>query len=192
MMNLKAMPNHVSDTWIQPSRWEKSIVYITCTYMFLFAAVNFFILVYIPFVKYGPNGELLQTSSDNTLLQVSVIFLKVLAILIALATIKPWGQKVPNWILASAVWGVCGVMLYPLEFLLLKGFADMGMESVLSVFPDLTQSWGSLLIYSIVFIPVGVLYGLTASLFMRKSKAKPIWGVAGFFTALGLLNLFFI
>lgn len=120
-------------------------------------------------------GEFLTVSAIG-------LVLKTLGGLVALATVRDWGRRIPAWTLLALLSGAAAVMLvYPIEgvALTLAGW-NPAVEDV---------DWVTSAIIAAFFLPFGALYALVARDFRRRTSTRHLWAYAGAGTALALLNV---
>ncbi len=95
----------------------------------------------------------------------------VVAGLIGLATVRPWGARVPRRLLRAATWGVCAVLL--LRALFYPGFLFSGLKALglvgHSARADPGWTTWDLLLWSPWFLLGAVLFGAAA----RSAPRRP-------------------
>lgn len=135
------------------------------------------------------DGEPLGDTGPVLLLAVA---LRTLTVVMALATVRPWGGRVPGWMLLGGVWGAAGAQLiYPIaetvvKLLILtdvmapidKGISDMSSTGWFN-FAAAWLIWG---------IP-GALFVLIGLSYQRRSRTSLIWTLLG---GLGGIALIFL
>ncbi|MCX2729091.1 DUF3995 domain-containing protein [Saccharopolyspora sp. NFXS83] len=106
-----------------------------------------------------PPGTSLASNLPLLIIDVVAIPLCALAALVALAPIRPWGSRVPRWLLHAAVWGVAALLVVHalpsvVDWLLLAS----GRLAVADLDP---MARFVTLLYEPVFLTGGLLFGLT-------------------------------
>ncbi len=102
---------------------------------------------------------------DGTLLLVNLIAIPLLFLAagVALGTVTLWGRIIPRWVLLPAVWGVSLILsVRGIGGLVQRGLSGghSGSQSLLSLIAD---PW---------FVLGGVLFGMAAATYTRKSCAR--------------------
>lgn len=147
-----------------------------CWYLIAFGALNI--------VNIGRWAVVDPDHITGEFVTVSVVglVLKVLGGLIAQATIRDWGRRIPAWMLLGFLSGAATVMLtYPFEgvALTLVGW-NPAVDEI---------DWVTSAIIAAFFLPFGVLYALVARDFRRRTGTRHLWAWTGAATALLLLNV---
>lgn len=147
-----------------------------CWYLVAFGALN--VVNIVRWAVVDPDhitGEFLTVSMVG-------LILKVLGGLIAQATIRDWGSRIPTWMLLGFLSGAAAVMLaYPFEgvALTLAGW-NPAVDEI---------DWATSAIIAAFFLPFGALYALVARDYRRRTGTRHLWAYAGAATALILLNV---
>src|SRR5262252_8901245 len=98
-----------------PARWAVWVAYGACGWAFLFAALSFYWALGGTVGADTISPEIVQPARAHVPWVVAVLWIaaiiKVFSGLIALALIRPWGRRIPRWVLLILVWGA-GTLLF--------------------------------------------------------------------------------
>jgi hypothetical protein len=112
--------------------------------------------------------------ADPMLLAVTGV-LKVLAGLVALALVRPWGRRIPRRLLLVAAWGAAAFFLvYAVVNLVDHGLMEAGARSIPEELGADAVRW-HLLLWDPWWLLGGILFAVAAWQFSRASAASVRW-----------------
>ncbi|WP_273652519.1 hypothetical protein [Cellulomonas fimi] len=127
---------------------------------------------------------------------VLAIGLRLVTVAVALASIQPWGRRLPGWVVLGGLWGAGAVQLaYPLAETVVKLVILAGLrEPVDKGISDMSaQGWFNFGATWLIWGVPGVLFVLAAAAFGRQVPHARRWALLsvlagiGFLAGLGLL-----
>jgi len=170
-----------------PARWAVWVAYGACGWAFLFAALSFYWALGGTVGADTISPEIVQLARAHVPWVVAVLWIaaiiKVFSGLIAVALIRPWGRRIPRWVLLILVWGagtllfVHGGLYFVVGLLAWSGAISVRTpETVLHWYTFLWGPW---------WLMGGILFLIAAWIYVRRS---PYWRVDLVFGALGVLG----
>jgi hypothetical protein len=159
---------------VQRPWWAIASGYVACAWAILFAFANIYLQLG------GPDPLQGGTSHDFRgvimLLNLAVIPIKLLAALVALALVQPWGERLSPRLrraVLAAAWCGCAILVgYPAVGMLLTAVVQSGL---LAAPPTGFLVGGGfqprVLLYGIFFLIPGLLYGVAARDYARATRA---------------------
>lgn len=127
---------------------------------------------------------------------VLAIGLRLVTVAVALASVQPWGRRLPGWVVLGGLWGAGAVQLaYPLAETVVKVAILAGlMDPVDKGISDMSaQGWFNFGATWLIWGVPGVLFVLAAVVFGRRVPHARRWALLavvagiGFLAGLGLL-----
>ncbi|MEV0589467.1 hypothetical protein [Nonomuraea sp. NPDC050310] len=121
--------------------------------------------------------------------------LRILTIALALASVRPWGRRLPGWLVLGGLWGSAAAQfVYPALELIVKVLILAGVPIALhkGISNMSATGWFNFAAAWVVFGIPAVLFGLAAVSYQRRSAASPrfAWlGVLGGSAALLLIGV---
>lgn len=99
------------------------INYAACLWALLFAAPHAWWALGFPMGFPGglASYRFFMASTWRYVYDLFVIFLSVTAVFVALALVRPWGQRVPRWMLRTSAWIACAMLT-------LRGVAGLAVD----------------------------------------------------------------
>ena len=148
--------------------------YAACTWAFVFAAVSFY---------WAAGGTAGADTIGDTITKpalardptfVAILWatgaLKVLAGLLALALVRPWGRLTPRWMLLTAAWGTGALLvLYGGANLAVRGLMAVGLLSTPESMHSTAAQW-HLLLWDPWWLFGGILFVAAAWYYTRRSR----------------------
>ncbi|WP_425604343.1 DUF3995 domain-containing protein [Natrinema gelatinilyticum] len=129
----------------------------------IYAACAWALLFTVPHIYWAVGGTAGLAGHPMTgrlwVINVVAIPLLLLAVVVALATVRPWGRVVPRWLLLLSIWGVGVVLTLRGTIGLVQrilSFGDIGHQPFLALFAD---PW---------FVLGGVLFSVVAWDYTRR------------------------
>lgn len=140
--------------------------YGACAWSLAFAAVHLYWALggtvgLPPGMSVGMNPALF-------VIDVVAIPLCVVGALLALCFVRPWGRALPRRLLLACGWGACAVLVFHSAPTLLRG--ALMVVGLLDAEPSVLERW-SLFVYEPWFFAGGLLYGLSAWSYARRSPS---------------------
>ena len=172
------MLDHASKRAPAPSRSASSrhvAAYAACAWALIFAVPSF---VWAAGVDLGTETIAADVDAagiaDPMLLAVTGV-LKVLAGLVALALVRPWGRRIPRRLLLVAAWGAAAFFLvYAVVNLVDHGLMEAGARSIPEELGADAVRW-HLLLWDPWWLLGGILFAVAAWQFSRASAASVRW-----------------
>src|SRR5215470_12758381 len=171
----------------QLSRWARGGAYAACGWAFLFAALSFYWALGGTAGAETFSPAIVQLTRARVPWFIAVLWiaalLKVFSGFVALALIRPWGSRVPRWILLLLVWGagtllfVHGGLFFAVGVLALSG--AISYRTPATVLHWYTFLWGPWWLLG------GILFLIAAWIYVRRS---PHWRASLMFSVLGVLG----
>jgi hypothetical protein len=140
--------------------------YAACAWSLAFAAVHLYWA--IGGTALLPPGMSVGMNPALFVIDVVAIPLCVAGSLLALALARPWGRAFPRRLLLACGWGTCTLLIVHLAPTLIEG--GLVAAGLLDVELSMLERW-SLFVYEPWFFAGGLLYGLSAWRYGRRSRA---------------------
>src|SRR5215469_4698953 len=178
---------HNEMTTANPSRWAVWVSYGACGWAFLFAALSFYWALGGTAGADTISPAIVQLARTHVpwifaALWITAI-IKVFSGFVALALVRPWGSRVPRWVLLILAWGagtllfVHGGLYFVVGVLALSGAISVRTpETVLHWYTFLWGPW---------WLLGGILFLIAAWIYVRRS---PHWRASLMFSVLGVLG----
>jgi hypothetical protein len=121
--------------------------------------------------------------------------LRLLTVAMARAAIRPWGRRVPGWLLLGGLWGAAAVQLfYPAAELVIKLLVVVGLleQTSLGATHTSATAWFNLAMTLLIWAVPGALMAVSAVDYRRRTRVSLRWallGVPGGIAFLFLLGL---
>jgi hypothetical protein len=145
-----------------------------------FAGVN----IYLQIVGID-SGQIQRNWTAFTIANLGVVVLKLVGAAVALATVQPWGRRLPAPLLTVSAWGAAGVLLlYAIAGLLSAVAAGALTTSVLAGGTFRVPAWA----YLGFFALGGLLFAVTAWQHQQRTVTLWPWMVVGLLGAPLLLG----
>jgi hypothetical protein len=149
-----------------------AVAYAAAAWAFLFAVPSF---VWATGVKAGSKtiaADIEEAGIADPLLLVVTGVLKVLAGLVALALVRPWGRVVPRRLLLVAAWGAAAIFcLYAAVNFVDHGLMESGARSIPDALGADALRW-HLLLWDPWWLLGGILFAAAAWQFGRGTGSK--------------------
>ena len=113
-----------------------------------------------------PPGMSVRMDPALFAIDVLAVPLCLLGALLALSFVRPWGRALPRRLLLACGWGVCAVLVFHSAPTLLRG--ALMVVGLLDAELSMLERW-SLFVYEPWFFAGGLLYGLSAWSYARRS-----------------------
>jgi len=158
----------------QPSRSPVWAGYAACAWAFTFAAVSFYWAaggtVGVTMNAPAITGPVLARDPGWIAILWATGVLKVIAGLLALALVRPWGRLFPRWLLTIAAWGTVAVMgLYEgAASLIQHALMVAGVIETPAGLGSTSARW-HLLLWDPWWLVEGILFGTAAWYYSRDS-----------------------
>jgi hypothetical protein len=118
--------------------------------------------------------------------------LRGLTVAMTQAAVRPWGSRVPGWLLLGGLWGAAAVqVVYPAAELVIKLLVLTGLVERTSLGATHTSpvAWFNLAMTIVIWAVPGVLMALSAVAYRRRTRVSALWAVLGVPGGLGFLLL---
>ncbi|WP_433615928.1 hypothetical protein ACQP2P_13165 [Dactylosporangium sp. CA-139114] len=122
---------------------------------------------------------------------VLAVSLRMLTVAMALASVQPWGARVPSWILLAGLWGAAAVQLmYPLAETVVKALILTGVmapvhKGISNMSPEGWFNFGAMWV---VFGIPGILFLLAALSYRSRTAVRSRWVLLGILGGVVLLG----
>jgi hypothetical protein len=119
--------------------------------------------------------------------------LRLLTVLMAVASWRAWGRRVPGWLLLGGLWGAAATQLaYPVAELVVKLLILVGaMDPIHKGISNMTaEGWFNFAGVWLLWGVPGALFALAALSYQRRSGASLRWALVG--CAAGVAFLFLL
>ena len=119
--------------------------------------------------------------------------LRVITMVIALASIRPWGKRIAPWVVLGGLWGSASAQLiYPVaelavKLVLLTGLIDHSSKGLGDMSPT---GWFNLCAVWVIFGIPGLLFVLAAGSYKNANALSRTWSWIG--ASMGIVFLFLI
>ncbi|MFD9950217.1 hypothetical protein ACFWYW_56380 [Nonomuraea sp. NPDC059023] len=129
------------------------------------------------------------------LIALGAVGLRILTVMLALASVRPWGGRLPGWLVLGGLWGSAAAQfVYPALELIVKLLILAGVPIALDkgISNMSATGWFNFAAAWVVFGVPAVLFGLAALSYQRRSatSSRFAWlGVLGGSAALMLIGL---
>jgi len=156
------------------SRRTAWVAYAACGWAFLFAAPSFYWAAGGPvgMGTLGPGIAAMARDPWFVVLVWATGVAKVLAGLLALALVRPWGRRIPRWILLVGAWGGGMLLLFHGgDFVVQGALALGGVVDVSESTPRAVIRWYTFL-WGPYFLVGGILFCAAAWHHHRKSRRQ--------------------
>jgi hypothetical protein len=153
--------------------WALASGYIACIWAILFALAN----IYLQLGGPGLTGVRHSFRCGVMLLNLGVVPIKLVAALVALGLVRPWGESLSprlRRLLLIAAWSGCAILVgYPVIGMSLTAAVQSGL---LAAPPTGFKVGGGfqtrVLLYGTFFMTPGILYGIAAWDYRRATSGK--------------------
>ncbi len=122
--------------------------------------------------------------------------LRALTVAMAQAAVRPWGRRVPGWLLLGGLWGAAAIQVcYPVAELVIKLLVVAGLVEQTSLGATHTSAgaWFNLAATLLIWAVPGALMAVSAVRYRRRTRVSLLWAILGvpgglaFLCLLGLL-----
>ena len=154
--------------------WALSSGYLAFTWAVFFALANIYLQLGLPDPLQG--GARHHFSGGITVLNLAVVPIKLVAALVALALVRPWGERLPRHLrrlVLIAAWGACAILVgYPV----IGSLLTVGVQSGILTAPPTGFKVGGgfqtrVLLYGTFFLVAGILFGIAAWDYQRTTSS---------------------
>jgi hypothetical protein len=172
-----------ASTWTPPARWTRWSAYALAAWATAFAGVN----VYLQFGGIAADNPLRDVWGALTVMNLSVIVLKLAGAATALASVQAWGRRLPNWLLTGFLWGAAGLLVLYAVLNFGVMIADRGLTAAtpLAGGQFIVPGWA----YVTFFGVPGLLFAAAGRDYRRRSGTSSRWVVLGLVGAPALLGI---
>lgn len=169
------------------SRWAVWVAYGACGWAFLFAALSFYWALGGTAGADTVSPEIVQLARAHVPWFIAVLWItaiiKVCSGFLALALIRPWGRRVPRWILLILAWGAGTLLFVHGGLFFVVGI--LAMSGAISVSTPATVLHWYTFLWGPWWLVGGILFLGAAWIYFRRS---PEWRVSLVFSALGVFG----
>ncbi|AGZ38458.1 hypothetical protein [Actinoplanes friuliensis] len=130
-----------------------------------------------------------KTLTDNGVVVLAIV-LRLVTVLLAVASIAGWGRFVPGWLLLAGLWGAAAVQLaYPIAETVVKALILTGvMEPINKGISNMSaEGWFNFGATWLIWGVPGLLFVFAARAYARRVHVDKRWVVLGILGGLGLL-----
>ena len=169
-------------TWSPPARWARWSAYAVATWAVAFAGVN----VWLLFGGVAADSPLREVWGAMTVMNLLVIALKGVGAATALASVQPWGERLPRWLLTGSMWGAAGLLLLyaGLNFGVMIADGQLTAMTALAGGEFIVPAWA----YATFFAVPGILFAAAGRDHQRRSGTSRRWAILGLLGAPLLLG----
>jgi hypothetical protein len=121
---------------------------------------------------------------------VLAIALRIVTIMLALASVQRWGRRIPSWIVLAGLWGAAAVQLvYPIAETVVKGLILTGLRQPIDkgISNMTAEGWFNFAATWTIWGIPGVLFVLAALSYRARSTVRAPWIVLGMLGGIAFL-----
>ncbi|GAA1268295.1 hypothetical protein Psi02_10260 [Planotetraspora silvatica] len=176
---IDSAPPRAAASW--PAYWAAGWIGAFCAIVLIATGYNQLI-----------NGVPLDEGGEIALMATG---LRLLTVAIALASVQAWGRRLPNWLVATGLWGAAAVqLLYPIAETAVKAAVLTGLVEPFGkgISNMSAEGWFNFGAAWLIWGVPGALFSAAAVSFARRHRVSPlgtVLGLLGGAVFLGLLGL---